>query len=297
MPTDFSYELGDFTFGRGTEFKIARVDFGSADITEGSIPNPRADGVRFGRDYKGGRTITFEGNIFGVPADTSVGRPEGAYHSLERIETAWEDPSLRLNPGEVKRLSMHRAGRSRCVFGRPGRFASTSGAGMRGWLPITFDFKTSDHLYYSDGEFVENVPFIPTGIGGLEGELIGPIVASGATEGSGSLNVGGTQPTWLTYKINGPISGPMIEVTDEWRAQLAIDLLYDQYVIVDPRPWARTVRRNDGANLSGAFTAQSVRISQMKLQPGRVNQVLLRGYDPTGTSSVDVYWRDAYSSY
>lgn len=297
MPDDFSYELGDFTFGRGTEFKIANVEFGPADSQDNASGNPRADGIRFGREYKGGRLITFEGNIFGVPADPTVGRPEGAYHSLERLETAWENSTLRLNPGEVTALRMHRAGRSRRVFGRPKRIATTSGRGMRGWIPFTADFRTVDHLFYSDAEFTENVPLIPTGVGGLEGELIGPIVSSGNTEGSGALDVGGTQPTWMTYRINGPITAPIIEVVDEWRAQLAVDLLYDQYVIVDPRPWARTVRRNDGANMAGAFTAQSVRISQMKLQPGRMNQVVLRGLDPTGTSSVDVYWRDAFSSY
>jgi hypothetical protein len=297
---NYGYEIDGFRFGRNTPYKIKTVDFGELTPQTNDINNPRSDGQRFGRDYYRGRLITFDGNIYTTreaPKDQTA-----APNALEYLTNAWTLDDVRLTPGKITSLRMHRNGRIRRVFGRPNRFKpSNQGTDSRGWIPFSCDFRCVDHLFYDDAEFAETIPLIPISIGGLVGPLIGPIIASDPSEGSGNITVKGTKPSWLIAIIRGPIVDPIIEVLTgpggpSWRIELKLTLYSDQFVIIDPTPWNRSVRRNDGANMSGAFTAQSARLSQMRMNPG-YNQVLLRGTDPTGTASMDAFWRDTYSSF
>jgi len=292
---ELSYELVNtdtdrIYMGRGTKYFIETVEFGEPDINTNDTGNPREDGVHFGRDTKGGRSIVFEGNILTDPGKTP------ALDALNALETAWDGEMVRATPSGYSFLRMRRGDRIRRVYGRPRKFSSSSGTTQRGWIPFTAEFVTVDHLYYDDTEFQDQVSIVPGGVGGLEGELIGPIIASDATEGDGTIFVSGTKPAWLAYKIQGPIQYPVISVVDNWYARLNVTLAYDQYIVVDPSRWNRSVRRENGGNVAGAFTADSVRLSQMKVPPG-FQRVSLSGVDPTGTASLTVYWRGAFSSY
>lgn len=290
---DFSYEIAasDFTFGRGTNVHVESVDFGETTMELATVAQPRADGVRFGRGYFRGRVIIFTGNILNRSSETAA--PE----TLDQLSTAWQPDEIRLTPGAVTSLRWNRAGRTRRVYGRPTRVASTSGRTTQGWIPFVAEFQCVDHLYYSDAEAVEVISIIPPEVGGLEGDLIGDLIASSEGAGQRGLLSQGTKPGWLICQVNGPIINPTIEMVGRWKIELDLTLASDQYVIVDPTPWNRSVLRNDNANMSGAIrSGNSARLSQMKIFPG-VNEVLLRGVDPTGTSSVKVYWRDAYTSY
>lgn len=291
---ELSYEIGDLAFGRGTLYPISSVDFGVPDLTAGTISSPRADGLRFGRDYYQGRTITFQGNIW--TRRSNPGSRIAALDALEAIQTAWQPDDVRMTPGAVVQLRMRRGDRSRCVFGRPGRFATTTGRTTMGWIPFTCQFDCVDHYIYDDAENQHIIPFIPDSLGGLIGPLIGPIISSPPGVGSGLVPITGSKPSWMTYRIQGPIIDPQVEVTDVWKAKLNLTLASDRYVVVDPVPWSRSVRMDDGSNAAGLFTADSVRLSSMRLSPGN-NEVVLRGTDPTGTASVIVYWRNTYSSY
>lgn len=300
MPTltplpNYGYELDEFRFGRETPYKIKTVDFGETSPETNDVKNPRANGQRFGRDYYRGRLITFDGNIYTVreaPKDQTA-----APDALERLTGAWTPENLIATPGLTTSLRLHRNGRIRRVFGRPNRFKpGNQGSDSRGWIPFSCDFRCVDHYFYDDTEFSETIPLIPVSLGGLIGPLIGPIIASDAGEGSGNITINGTKPSWAIQKVNGPIIDPIVEVVDSWRAELKLTLYSDQYILIDPTPWNRSVRRNDGANMSGAFTQSSARLAQMRLSPG-YNQVLLRGTDPTGTASMQMYWRDTYASF
>lgn len=289
-----AYEMNGFRFGRGTQVKVRKVDFGELSPETTDVPNPRADGQRFGRDFYRGRLITFEGDIYTArefPNNTEV-----APNLREYFQNTWTPEYERLTPNFVMSLRMHRANRIRRVYGRPNRFATTEGSYSRGWIPFTADFRCIDHLFYDDAEFSEVVPFVPTAIGGLQGDLIGDIFATNPNEGSGQITIRGTKPSWCLTKINGPILNPTVTLTGFWSYKLNVNILADQWVLIDPSPWNRYSRRNDGANMSGRFTAQSARLSQMRLYPG-YNQIQLKGTDPSGTSSVQVFWRDTYSSY
>jgi hypothetical protein len=291
---NLAYEVGNLRLGRQTPYKVNKFDIGELVPETTDVPQPRANGVRFGRDYYRGRLITFEGNIY--TKKDAPGDQIAAPNALEDLVTAWSPEEVMMTPNEVIPLRIHRANRIRRVYGRPNRVQSTQGSYTRGWIPFVADFRCVDHLFYDDAENYEVVPFIPVSIGGLEGELIGDIIASAPGAGSGDITVRGTKPSWCITKINGPILNPVVHVTERWSYTLQTNILSDQWVTVDPTPWNRVVRRNDGANLSGAFTAQSARLSQMRLPPG-YNQILLEGTDPTGTSSLEVFWRDTYGSY
>lgn len=291
---DFSYDMGGHKFGRGTDYYISSVDFGDADQLNNDAPLPRGDGMRFGRDYRGGRTITFEGNILTnrrLPGDT-----DAAANALDVMQAAWDNEFLRLSPGMVVPLRMERYGRIRRVFGRPRRFAATMGSVTRGRIPFTCDFQCVDHRFYDDTESSQNISIIPPEVGGLAGPLIGPIISSAGGEGGSSVQIYGTKPSWMAFRIYGPIIDPEIEFVGQWSFKLNLSIAYDQSVLIDPSPWARSVRRvSDGANYSGAFTASSQRLSGMQLPPGE-HEVLLKGNDVTGSAKVTIFWRNTYAT-
>jgi len=282
------WAIDGVVMGPGTDFNVSRFEIGSPDIRASDQPRAREDGDEFGRDYKGGRTVTFELN--------ALGSDYGVLERLAVLEEAWDAEAVRVQPGAAAVLSYCRGGQTRRVYGRPRRFAPATDLDYLGNVPITCDFRTKDHRFYSDVEFAATVGIIPELVGGLVGPLVGPVIASGSGVGTTGIAVGGTAAAWLISRIDGPIENPTIELVDHWSATLNVTLAADQWVVIDPSPWGRTVRRNDGANLAGAFTVGSRRLPGMRVPPGQ-QQVILRGTDPTGTSSLSLFWRSAFASY
>jgi hypothetical protein len=289
---EISYQDRTFKFGgrKTTPYYVDTVEFGQADMNLNDNNAPRSDGVLFGREYRGGRTITFEGNIITAPG------PVPALNALEEFQAAWDNEDLRYQPGDVAVLRMRRGGRIRRVYGRPRRFRSTSRMTSHGWIPFVCDFETKDSRYYGDEEVAESISLIPAELGGLTGPLQGPIIATMPGDGEGIITIRGTKPSWLVVRLNGAIINPGIELVGHWKYTMPMTLLHDQWVLVDPTPWARSVRRQDGANLAGVFTADSVRLSQMRVPPG-THQILLTGTDPSHTATAQLFFRDVYSSY
>lgn len=291
---DLGYEMDGFRFGRGTNMGVRSIDFGELSVEAGDVPRPRADGVRFGRDYYRGRLVTIEGDIVtkrDFPDDIRA-----AANLLEEAQSAWTPEVLRMSPGRVTSLRMVRGGVSRRLFGRPNSFSASTGRTLKGWIPYVATFRCADHLFYDDTEYTDVISMVPESIGGLEGPLVGDLFAADDGEGLGKVIIGGTKPSWLVFRINGPIVNPVIEVVDQWYVKMNISLLDDQFLVVDPTPWNRFARRDNGANASGIFTADSARLSQMRLPVGE-NAVLLRGQDETRTATAQVWWRDTYSSF
>lgn len=292
---DFSYELDGFEFGRGTNFHVAQAQFEPGALTTHDAPLPRVDGISFGRDYRSGQIISFTGNILTnrvAPGDIQAAPAEQA-----AMEAAWDREDIRLVPGRVLPLRMQRNGRRRRVYGRPRRFAATSGSTSRGWIPFAADFQCVDSLFYDDLESTRYISLIPPETGGLFGDLIGDWIATGAGNGNNTVEIAGSKPSWLIMQIRGPIQNPSIEVVGQWKVQLNYTIPYDDSVIIDPQPWSRSVRRaSDGANLTGKFTASSPRLSSMRVPPGQ-QQVILRGIDSTGSAGATVRWRDTFGSF
>lgn len=290
---DLGYELDGFTFGTDTPYIVTDVDYGSISITSSDAPLPRADGIRFGRDYRTNRTITFEIVVAQSPHQNGA----RALDLLADLETAWIGDVSRSTPGAVSKLRMKRNGRARCVYGRPRDFATQSERSKGGWVYATAAFTTVDPHFYDDNESLNSVSIVPVEGGGIISPLFDPITTRAISYGPGDITVGGTVPCWPVFVIRGPINMPTVRVVGEWSFTLpSVNLLYDQQIIVDTRPWVRSIRLTNGRNLAGALNPGAPRLSQMRLSPGP-HEVILSGYDETGTSQMTIAWRDTFASY
>lgn len=283
----YQLDTDGLLFGRGTPITVAAADFGAAEVAVADTDRSREDGQRFGRDFYSARTITF---------DMTVLTRGSALPTLDELAAAWRADAVRSTPGAVLALRHRRGGRTRRTFGRPRRFAPTAGATLRGLVPVVADFRTVDHLFYDDAELTSTVSITEAAQGGLVLPLRPPLVLSGSGSGRAPVQVGGTESTWLVSAIHGPILNPTVQVVDQWSITLLTSIAAGQTVVVDPRPWKRTVTGSDGSNLAGAFTADSQRLSLLRIPPG-THEVILRGQDPTGTASLTTFWRAAWSSF
>jgi hypothetical protein len=287
---DLEWSLDDqVVMGPGRPYNVQTFTVGPASSRVQDADQPSTDGDAFGVDTRGGRLITLELNTDYYTADEAL-------DALERFEGAWDAEGVRAIPGQQSILRWRRGTRVRRAYGRARDCLPDHSIDWTGNIGITATFKTMEPRFYDDTEEVEHVPFIPDDVGGLTGDLIGDIVASGGGVGERSFTIRGGRPTWMAVVIYGPITNPSVEFVDQWLIELNLNLGPDDYVVIDPSPWQRDVRRSNGENAGGALTAASRILSAMKLAPG-IHSAILRGYDPTGSSRAAVYWRSCYASH
>lgn len=291
---DESMELDDYAFGGHvhgqTVIMIEDVTFESPDVVSVDRQLPRSDGIRFGRDYRGARTITVTMHVFGAHGEDGMA-------ILNDLAAAWSGEAVRRLPGSVQTLRIRYAGRTRRVYGRSRRFAPTSlRTASTGWAPVVADFRTVDQYFYDDVEKVNEVGIVPPSGGGLVAPLVAPLTTLGISYAPGDIVVGGTVPCWPVFIIKGPISLPTIDCIGEWRVTLAVTIAEDEFIVVDPRPWTRGVRKNGIHSVAGYLTPSSPRLSEVMLAPGP-HEIILSGLDETGTSSLTVAWRDRYTMF
>lgn len=291
---DDSCELDGYAFGGHvhgqTLVMIEDVVFESPDIVSVDRQLPRSDGIRFGRDYRGGRTIAFTMHVFGDTGGQGLG-------ILDELTAAWMGDSVRTRPGAVQTLRIKTGGRTRRVYGRSRRFAPVSTKiAANGWAPVEADFRTVDHYFYDDNESNNTVAIVPPSGGGLLAPLVAPLSTLAISYAPGEIQVGGTVPVYPVFVIRGPISLPTVDVIGEYRVTLGLTLAHDEFVVIDPRPWTRGVRRNNLYSVAGTMTPASPRLSSIKLAPGP-HEIILSGLDETGTASLTVAWRDTYTSF
>lgn len=284
-------------FGRGTKINVTRVTFGAPNVRTNDEANENGDGTRMGKDFYDGRTVTFDINIKCRPQDTP-----NAHELYEQLESAWftEDTGAtpsRLVPGQLSQLRMNRHGVAKTMFGRPRRIEPVTGQiDTQGWIPVTCDFQTADHRFYSDGDYANTISIFPGNSGGFEFPLDFPLSTVPITAQDDIVIVEGTAETYIRTKIWGPIVNPEIEVVDYWKAKLNLTLSPFDVIEIDPRPWNRKVLLNNTTNVAGKFTQDSRRVSMMTLPPG-VHQVVLRGVDPTGTAKMETRWQNVSTSW
>lgn len=284
---------GGFRFGRGTNYHVEHVDFGDAEIRTNDEFITREDGERFGRDYMGGRTITFTINIL-----TRNGDGAALYAKMER---AWRTNDTGGGPtrhrsGVMSRLRMNRHGRPKFVYGRPRAIAPTTGRVDQGWIPVTCTFKTESHRYYEDALKQNSITVVPPTSGGFMWPITFPLATVPLSTQADIVQVLGDEDSWLVSRIDGPIANPIIDVVNYWQIKCNFTLGPTDYVEIDPRPWRRIVRKNGTIPMRGAFTTDSRRLSGQWVPPG-VHQVVLRGTDPTGTARLTTSWHNTYTSW
>lgn len=284
---------------------VRAFDPGSVDIRDADAERQLADGVAFGRDFRGGRLLSLELTALSwtpALATAGYGASPGAEPAVEalnwadRVESAWAADRIRLVPGAVQVLRWKAGGRVRRVYGRSRKCSPVVGSYRQGVIPLTADFRAEDDLIYADDRKVTSVQVAPASNAWATWPLEWPVLWRNAPAGpEGTVIVGGTRATWPSFTIRGPIVNPTVVFGGYGELRLNTTLLYDQTVYIDTRPWNRGIRRENGANLAGALDTRATPLSLLRIPPGSYS-VALKGTDPTGTAQLVVEHRDAFSS-
>lgn len=284
---DHQFEIDGYAFGLGLPVLVTDDGFdpGTVGLRTQDQPYPQGDGASFGEDFYDPPTWAWD--LGTDQTDTA-----SALKALSDFSRAWRPEKVRRTPGAVCTLRYRVAGRTRRVYGRPRRLAGApSNRILGGWLPITADFQCADHLTYDDVEQSSEVQVTPSVAGGLTSPLMSPLstVTTGA-DSTGGIVVGGDAPTWAVVTFTGPVSAPSVEIAG-WHCGITGSLADGESVTIDPRPWARTALRNDGASMAGRLDRETY-LDRMQLPPGS-HAVVYRGGAETATSTATVRWRSA----
>lgn len=263
----------------------APPEVSNISIDDQDASRPRGDGVLFGQDYRDGTTVTFDIQVDGGDSEAEANR------LLQVLAKAWRGDYARATPGRMMVLTSH-TGRE--AFGRPRRFQPKYDLTPFGLTAVTCDFQTADDLWY-DPEDMTTIKLIPDVGGGLIAPLASPLSTTASSDRSQVVTVGGTLPTWPVITLTGPITNPEIEVVGRFRLAFNISLAADQSLVIDTRPWARSIRRN-GANVAGTLRASGNRLSDASMPPGTYN-IAFRGESATGTPQAKFTWRNAYPTF
>lgn len=284
----------------GSSVIVTNFDPGTPDLTDKDTARPMSDGVFFGRDFRGGRVLTLEmtavgPEVSGLAAYESADPVAAAMDTADQVLGAWASDRVRLVPNAVQVLRWRAGGRTRRVYGRPRKCAPNLANYHAGTVPLTADFQAGDDLVYSDLRKVTTVGIVVPPLSFTTWPLRWPVVWQRAESSqAASVVVGGTRPTWPSFTIHGPILNPTIVVGGYGQFMVNTNLLSDQTLYIDTRPWNRGIRRENGANLAGLVDVRATPLSQFQFPPGSYS-VALKGVDTTGTASLVVEHRDAYN--
>src|SRR5690606_28021457 len=110
--SDRQFEMDGYLFGRHapTGVEVTDVDFGSPEARSTDVDRPRADGTRFGREWRAGREITLE--------VATMHHTDAVLAELGKLCAAWDAAATRTAPGTLSVLRYNVNGRTRRVYGR-----------------------------------------------------------------------------------------------------------------------------------------------------------------------------------
>jgi hypothetical protein len=287
---DGQWSLDELVLGRGSDYNVSGFVVGAGDLRNQDADYPTADGNRYGVDTRAGRLITLEANV------DKYTEAEGL-EAADVLEGVWDGEDVRRVPGAVSVMRWRRGAYVRRAYGRPVDCLPDHSFDWTGNIPYTLTFRTNEPRFYDDVEQAESVEIIPDEVGGFIPPLVGgTLTMSGQGVGELGFSIGGSRPTWVSIVVYGPIARPTVTLVDQWSVTLDTTIGRDEYVLIDPTPWGRDVRRSNGGNAAGYLTADSRTLSQMKLRPGQ-HAAILRGIDPTGTAQAVIYWRDCHAAH
>lgn len=272
-------------------FKV-QAELGPIEITTQDTRHPTSDGVVMGIDSLGGFAITFGLTTIPEPG-TKPYMP--ALDKLSSFRAAWRADTLRRIPGQYAVLA--NLERERQVYGRPRQVAPTLARVRKGTAEYLATFTTNDPNFYDTTEKVFLITPTPPAGGGFVAPLSPPFstVASGAELSPLVTNVGDL-PTWPVISFHGPGTAPSVELlqgaTVLWNLRVEGQIKYDEVLTVDTRPWHRSATVN-GKPANGRM--RGTQLEKCQIPVGSYN-LRYKVKDKSGTSFVDVKWRDAFAS-
>lgn len=282
-------------FGIGADISMNDDGFhpGSTDWATQDVDSSITGNKLFGRDVLLGPVWAF---------DLHVNRDdlENALKTLAAHTAAWRWLQGRNAPGARTAIRYRVGGRTRRIFGRPGKHeASPNNLILNGYSDVTCDFQATDGFTYDDDTKSVTLTLGSNEDGGTTGGLVFPIVLPASTqvgtEVVEQLTVGGDAPAYAVYRLNGPWTNPLV-YTNDWALSLPdFEIPDGQYVEIDTRPWAQTVLLNGSASIAGRIGRRQ-KLYATQLQPGDL-EVRVGGYSSTGTATCQITWRDTWNSF
>jgi hypothetical protein len=299
---DFQFEIlpsvdaaDGVVFGIHSDVSLNEDGFhpGSTDWAVQDTQSSATGNTLFGRDL-------LLGGVWAWDLHVNRDDCEDALASLAEHTTAWRWLDGRDSPGVVTSIRYNLGGRIRRIYGRPGKHeASPNNLILSGYTDVTCDFSAIDGFTYAD----EATGVILTlgaadedtvSGGGLVFPTVLPVNSQVATEAARTISVAGDAPTYAVYTLNGPWVNPSV-YTDDWILSLPDYEIPDgQFVVIDTRPWARTVMLNGTTSIGGKIGRRQ-KLYKAKLKPGDF-EVRIGGYSTTGTANCQISWRDTYNS-
>ena len=276
------------TVGEEThDFALTEVEIDLGDVRSADVVRPLRHGSRPGAEYLDAGTVTLSMvTPFGIndasAADAAVGR------FLREWRRGIAEP-----PGTLTPLRVETGGKSRVVYGRPGRIAPPipgSHALDQGIADLVAEFRILDPIVYSTEPTGLTISVIPKSIGGIIAPIKTPVTTT-MTSGIEYriLKVPGEAPAPLRVTFHGPATDPIVRVGD---VEIGIKgtLQYDEDVTADGRDL--TVKLADGRPAATRLSRRS-RLDKLALSPGD-HEVSFTATDRTGTARATVEATPAY---
>jgi hypothetical protein len=295
MPGEKQFTIDGVTFGLGTSIGMTEDGWtpGGPSLRTNDVDVAGGSGRRFGREFRGE-------TVWGFSLYTNTQTEEDAWATLSALRAAWESlaDQADVTDSEVQLPLFYRiAGKDRLVYGRPQRFDySPTNLSLSGRIDIQADFKLSYPLYFAAQENSFNLSILPPL--NVEAGVIVPVIvpfvsSSSDSERKTSITVGGERPTPIVVKLiagTGARSNARVEIGGNV-VQLTQPVEPEDPVVIDPRPWARSVSTVSGGTV--AVDARVSRLSKFWLPPG-THEIVFNGTDPTGSATAVISWHDAY---
>lgn len=273
---------GGVTIGETSEdLFLTDVELDLGDMRTGDAEWPIRHGSRPGIDYLEAGSLTL--TMCSSPNAQDDASANAAVSSFMR---AWR-LGLREEPGRLAPLWVSVGGRSRVVYGRPGRLAPPapgSNAMKQGVAMLTAEFRILDPLVYAAEATETSVSVVPKTLGGIIAPVFTPIKTTLTSDTSYRfVTVEGDADAPFSVTFHGPATDPKVTVNGT-EVGLVGNVAYDEDVTVNGR--ARTVELANG-DPAAARMSRGTRIDRMLLPPGE-HEIAFTATDRTGTARATV---------
>lgn len=277
---DYQIDVDGLLLGAGTSYELPRgVDgLGLPEVRTSDVPRPQDDGLFYGSDFLGKRTLTFQATILGDNADD-------AGVKMDALAAVWQPPE---GASAFVPLTLEIPGQqSRVLFGRPRRLAFDVDNIKSGKVVATLQYDVADPRWYDAVETVLSTAAATSGGGRTYNRTYPLTYAAGGTGGNLTATNAGNRRTRPVLTITGPSTTPRVENVTAGR-YLSFDLTLGvgDFLVIDTD--ARTVLLGGTASRYSSLSSGS---SWWDLAPG---DNLLKFTSANSLGTLEVRYRSAW---